>query len=208
VAAVSGEPNALEYPVSQLVVSRPGVSVISDSLASRARVIQIIMPTGYSNIWNPAVGILTSEKDDIAFLVLDRSISNAVLPIANLEEISQLKAAKSQITHLGYGLQNANFLDGNPHSLRLTADVLGASRYGVNHQALEVNTLSTLDTATEALCPGDSGGPWIATIDGVEKLVAISTGGDGCLDKPSGETGILGTAISPYLDLLTKIAKR
>ncbi|MEY4026257.1 MAG: Trypsin, partial [Actinomycetota bacterium] len=70
------------------------------------------------------------------------------------------------------------------------------------------NTLSTHDTATESLCPGDSGGPWFATIDGVEKLVAISTGGDGCLDTPSGASGILGTAISPYLDLLAKIAKR
>ena len=208
VAAENGKANALEFAPAQLAVSKPGVSLNTDVIATRARVLQVIMPTGYTNTWNPAVGDMSSQQDDIAFIVLDRAISNLSFPIANIDEIAQLKALQKPITHLGYGLQSANMLDGSPHSLRLLANTKGASRYGIYNHASEVNTLSTHDTATESLCPGDSGGPWFATIDGIEKLVAISTGGDGCLDTPSGSSGILGTAISPYLDLLAKIAKR
>lgn len=208
VAAENGKANALEFAPAQLSVSKPGVSLNTDVIANRARVVQVIMPAGYTNRWNPAAGDMSAQQDDIAFIILDRAISNLSFPIANIDEIAQLKATQKPITHFGYGLQSAHALDGNPHSLRLVANTTGASRYGVNHHASEVNTLSTHDTATESLCAGDSGGPWYATIDGVEKLVAISTGGDGCLDTPSGASGILGTAISPYLDLLAKIAKR
>jgi len=208
VAAESGIANTLEFLPTELAISRPGVSIYTDVLSSRARVIQIIMPSGYTNSWNPSIGDMTSQRDDIAFIILDRPISNQSFPIASIDEIAQLKASQKPITHLGYGLQSAQTLDGSPHLLRLAANITGASRYGVNHQASEVNTLSTRDTPTESLCAGDSGGPWYATIKGVEKLVAISSGGGGCLDTPSGASGILGTAISPYLDLLTKIAKR
>ena len=208
VAAINGKANALEFTPAQLAVSRPGVSIYTDALSTRTRVVQVIMPTGYINSWEPSIGDMTSQRDDIAFIILDRAISNLSFPIANIDEIAQLKAKQKPITHLGYGLQSATTLDGSPHLLRLVANTTGASRYGVNHHASEVNTLSTHDTATESLCAGDSGGPWYATIDGVEKLVAISTGGDGCLDTPSGTSGILGTAISPYLELLAKIAKR
>lgn len=208
VAAENGVANALQFPPSELSISRPGVSIYTDVLANRARVIQVIMPTGYVNSWNPAAGDMSSQRDDIAFIILDRPISSQSYPIATIREIAQLKAAQKPITHLGYGLQNADTLDGNPHVLRLVANRTGASRYGVNHQASEVNTLSTRDTATESLCAGDSGGPWYATINGVEKLVAISSGGGGCLDTPPGESGILGTAISPYLNLLKGLAKQ
>ena len=208
VAAANGVANALEFSPAELAVSRPGVSIYTDVLATRARVVQVIMPNGYTNTWNPAIGDMASQRDDIAFIILDRAISNQSFPIANIDEIAQLKVAQKPITHLGYGLQSADALDGSPHVLRLVANSTGASRYGVNHQASEVNTLSTRDTATESLCAGDSGGPWFATIDGVEKLVAISSGGGGCLNTPSGASGVLGTAISPYLNLLTKIAKQ
>ena len=208
VAAANGAANALEFLPTELAVSRPGVSIYTDVLATRARVVQVIMPIGYTNSWNPDVGDMTSQRDDIAFIILDRPISNQSFPIANIDEIAQLKASQKPITHLGYGLQSADTLDGSPHVLRLAANSTGASRYGVNHQASEVNTLSTRDTPTESLCAGDSGGPWYATINGVEKLVAVSSGGGGCLDTPSGASGILGTAISPYLELLAKIAKR
>ena len=208
VAAANGAANALQFSPAELVVSRPGVSIYTDVLATRARVVQVIMPSGYTNTWNPSIGDMASQRDDIAFIILDRAISSQSFPIANIDEIAQLKAAQKPITHLGYGLQSADTIDGSPHLLRLTANITGASRYGVNHRASEVNTLSTRDTATESLCAGDSGGPWYATINGVEKLVAISSGGGGCLDTPSGASGILGTAISPYLDLLAKIAKR
>ena len=208
VAAENGVSNALQFTPNELAISRPGVSVYTDVLSTRARVVQVILPLGYTNSWNPAIGDMTSQRDDIAFIILDRAISNQSFPIANIDEIAQLKVAQKPITHLGYGLQSADTLDGNPHVLRLVANSTGASRYGINHQASEVNTLSTRDTATESLCAGDSGGPWFATINGVEKLVAISSGGGGCLITPSGASGILGTAISPYLNLLPKIAKR
>ena len=208
VAAENGVTNALEFAPAELAVSRPGVSIYTDVLATRARVVQVIMPSGYTNTWNPSIGDMASQRDDIAFIILDRAISNQSFPIANIDEIAQLKVTQKPITHLGYGLQSADALDGSPHVLRLAANSTGASRYGVNHQASEVNTLSTRDTATESLCAGDSGGPWFATINGVEKLVAVSSGGGGCLDTPSGASGILGTAISPYLELLAKIAKR
>ena len=208
IAAENGAANTLQFQPAQLAVSRPGVSIYSDEISTRARVTQVILPTGYINSWNPAIGDMNSQQDDIAFIILDREISSQSFPIASVKEIAQLKAAQKPITHLGYGLQSADTIDGSPHLLRLAANNTGASRYGVNHHASEVHTLSTRDTATESLCAGDSGGPWYATIGGVEKLVAVSSGGGGCLDAPSGTSGILGTAISPYLKLLAKIAKQ
>jgi secreted trypsin-like serine protease len=208
VAAENGVADALEFLPTELAVSRPGVSIYTDALGTRARVVQVIIPPGYTNSWNPAIGDMASQQNDIAFIILDREISSQSFPIASIKEIAQLKAAQKPITHLGYGLQSADTIDGSPYLLRLSANITGASRYGVNHQASEVNTLSTRDTAAESLCAGDSGGPWFATIKGVEKLVAISSGGGGCLDTPSGASGILGTAISPYLKLLAKIAKQ
>jgi secreted trypsin-like serine protease len=204
VAAENGEPNALQFLPTELAVSRPGVSIYTDALGTRARVVQVIIPPGYTNSWNPAIGDMASQQNDIAFIILDRKISSQSFPIASIKEITQLKATQKSITHLGYGLQGADTIDGSPHLLRLAANITGASRYGEDHHASEVNTLSTRDTAAESLCAGDSGGPWFATINGVEKLVAISSGGGGCLDTPSGVSGILGTAISPYLHLLAK----
>ena len=99
VAAENGAANALEFTPSQLAISKPGVSINTDVIATRARVVQVIMPTGYSNSWNPANGDMSSEKDDIAFIILDRAISTLSFPIANIEEIAQLKASRQPITH-------------------------------------------------------------------------------------------------------------
>ena len=95
VAAENGKANALEFAPAQLAVSKPGVSLNTDVIANRARVVQVIMPAGYTNRWNPAAGDMSAQQDDIAFIILDRAISNLSFPIANIDEIAQLKVAQA-----------------------------------------------------------------------------------------------------------------
>lgn len=189
------------YVPSNLWVSQPGVDLNIDDTSKRVKVVQVILTNGYANIWIPESNNFLVEKDDIAFFFLAAPlVENYSIEIASEEEIRSIKNNQLIFTHFGYGRQqDLNITDGKPYTIQLKSFSSGASRWA-SPTASEEKTVSSQDFETKALCPGDSGGPWYANIGGVQKIVAVLHGSNGCRNEKVG--GTLGTAIAPYLSLL------
>lgn len=200
VTAKNNPDGPLAYPASNYWVSGPGEDLGARNFESRIRVSEIFRTPGYVNIWKPESGDVRTQKDDIAFLVLENP-SKIIFQrqVATVDEVVELKRTSGLITHIGYGMQTASQLDGKPYRTSLFAHYLGSARYS-NNPALETHTLTTNETGARALCPGDSGSPWYSTIGNVEKLVAVTVGGSGC--GGSGVNGALGTVVGQYTGLL------
>jgi hypothetical protein len=188
------------YTPSNLWVAQPGVDLNLDDVNKRVKVVQVVLTSGYSNVQIMESKIHTNQKDDIAFFFLSGPlIENQTVPIATEQDIQQIKSQQLTFTHLGYGLQDKNLMDGKPYTMQLKSFSKGASRF-TNSPASEQKTVSSQDLDNKTICPGDSGGPWYAEIGGVQKIVAVTYGSRGCKDDPT--SGTLGTAIAPYLTLL------
>jgi len=183
-------------------VSFPGSDQHLDDKEKRIRVTKVLLTNGYSNIWKPNEGNILTQKDDIAFYILEKPmLEKYKVEIANKSDIEIIKQNRLLITHIGYGFQGINTHDGKPYLINLRSFVNASKRY-YNNPALEENTVASEETGDKALCPGDSGSPWYSTIDGVEKLVAVTIGGSGCGGQGSGYNGTFGTAVYPYLYLI------
>jgi len=191
-----------EYYPQDLWVAIPGSDLHRDFKDTRVKVSKVLLTNGYDNTWNPEKGNVITQKDDIAFLLLEKPlVADYVIEIATESEISLIKKNRLLITHIGYGLQKMNENDGKPYLVNLKAYTNGSSRFAP-HPALEASTVGSEETGDKALCGGDSGSPWYATIDGVEKLVAVTVGASGCRGPDSGRNGTFGTVIHPYLYLI------
>ena len=190
-----------EYSPSDLWVAPPGVDLNVLDRNLNVQVLRVIISPGYNNTWDPDRSISISEKDDIAFLFLASPlVSSYTIPIAAASDVENIKKKRSMITHLGYGNEDVNSADGKPYSVSLRAYATSASRYKTI--ALENRTIATQEIGTAALCPGDSGGPWYTTINGVEKIVAITVSASGCRGAGSGSGGTMGTLIYPYMPMI------
>ena len=197
-----------EYYPQDLWVALPGSDLNLDYKDTRVKVIKVLLTNGYDNTWNPEKGIAITQKDDIAFLILEKPlVTKYSIQIATESDITLIKNNRLLITHIGYGMQKMNENDSKPYLVKLNSYTNGSSRYA-NNPALEVNTVTSEETGDKALCGGDSGSPWYATIDGVEKLVAVTVGASGCQGLNSGRNGTLGTVIHPYLYLITSNLER
>ena len=185
-----------------LWIAKPGADLNTDNPSTRVKVFQVVLTAGYDNTWDPTNGRISTQKDDIAFLFLkEELVKGYKIDIATIEEVNQIKSLRGKIHHFGYGMQNNYTQDGRPYSTKLDALLTGVSG---NHPAKESHTIRSQEIGTQALCPGDSGGPWYANVGGVEKLIAVTVGASGCRGEGSGLGGTLGTVIAPYLVLLDK----
>lgn len=190
------------YEPKDLWVSTPGEDLNVGVTSSRVQVLRVLLTKGYNNSWEPEKGNVITQKDDIAFFFLEKPlVTSYAIEIAKKLDVDEIKRKNASITHLGYGLIDQDKADGRPYMTILQSYSVGASRYG-NHPALEENTVTSQEIGTKALCGGDSGSPWYATINGVEKLVAVTVGASGCRGVGSGTNGTLGTVIYPYLYLV------
>jgi secreted trypsin-like serine protease len=197
-----------EYFPADLWVALPGSDLYLDFKDTRVKVSKVLLTNGYDNTWNPEKGNVITQKDDIAFLLLEKPlVAKYTIEIATESDVTQIKKNQLFITHIGYGLQKMNQSDGKPYLVNLKAYTIGSSRFAP-HPALEANTIGSMETGDKALCGGDSGSPWYATIDGVEKLVAVTVGASGCRGPDSGRNGAFGTVIYPYLHLITSHLER
>ena len=179
-------------------IAAPGADLTKDNQANRARVLQVAVNIGFNE---------KSAADDIAFYFLDRPIMNTTfLPIANSSEFAKIKSAQQDVTHIGYGyILPGNVEDYRPHKITLKAISISSSLFNI-YSPSEDQSISTEEVQGQALCKHDSGGPFIATINGSEKLLAINLLADGCDRYGAGipVKGTLGLAIFPYLDLLER----
>jgi secreted trypsin-like serine protease len=183
-------------------ISLPGSNLNLDQKSKRVKVLRVLLTNGYDNTLDPKSGNILTQKDDIAFYLLEKPIVDKYsIEIATKDEIKLIKQNRLLITHIGYGLQDENILNGKPYLVKLNSFTNGSERYSYN-PALESNTLASEETGYQALCGGDSGSPWYATINGIEKIVAITVGGSGCTGPNSGSNGTFGTAIYPYMYLV------
>jgi hypothetical protein len=65
----------------------PGVDVTSDDLTTRVKVMKIVVVPGYDNIWKPELNDTRTQKDDIAFLFLEKPlIANYQIDVATQYE--------------------------------------------------------------------------------------------------------------------------
>lgn len=186
------------YKPTGLSVSQPGVDLTKDSIAQRPRVNLVVLTPGYSD---------KSFADDLAFYFLDSPLTGVLdIPIGNLEDLKVVKEKAYPVTHVGYGyILPGNIEDFKPHKIILPASPYGAIRLGYFAPSEGVS-ISTDEVKGQALCKHDSGGPFLATVSGREKLIAINLAADGCDRNGAGSEvkGTLGLSVFPYLDLLER----
>lgn len=203
VARPNTSDGSLTVPTSNFKLLNPGVDF--NSSTNSISVDKVVFTAGYANYWRPDSGDTRTQKDDIAFLFLSKPISPALtnykIEIANELDVSLIKQSGKIIKHYGYGYQQKGLISGKPHFTELVANQLGSARYP-SSAAENSKTISTNETGFKAICPGDSGSPWYAEIDGKLKLVANTVGGSGCGNGSA--NGTIGTLVYPYLDLMNK----
>lgn len=203
VARPNTSDGSLTVPTSNFKLLVPGgdFNVSGNSIS----VEKVVFTPGYANFWRPESGDTRTQKDDIAFLFLSKPISaelaNYKIEIASEQEVTEIKQSGKLIKHFGYGYQQKGLISGKPYSIELITNQLGSGRYPTS-AAENSRTISTNETGSKAICPGDSGSPWYAEIDGKLKLVANTVGGSGCGGGSS--NGTIGTLVYPYLDLMNK----
>lgn len=185
---------------NQIHVAIPGADIRNDDISTRVKVKKIVRPSGYINVWKPEIGDTRTQVDDIAFLFLEKPLVLGVrMEVADSLDVQSIKTGRLPILHFGYGFQSSSGHDGKPYTAILNANPQGSGRYGDKY-GTESRTISSDETGAKALCPGDSGSPWYAIVEGVKKIVATTVGASGCFG--TGVNGTLGTLIFPYLSLL------
>jgi len=192
------------YTPEDLWVAQPGADINVDDINSRVQVLRAILTAGFDNTFDGYALNFITQKDDITFLFLEKPLANITdVPIADASEVSLIKSQQLMFTHIGYGFIDEFHADGKPYSTQLRSYTDGASRHLGAAFLKEENTVSSQEIGTQALCVGDSGSPWYATVNGKEKIVAITVTASGCHGSGSGIGGTLGTVIHPYLHLVS-----
>jgi MYXO-CTERM domain-containing protein len=103
--------------------------------------------------------------NDIGVLVLESNAPIEPIPM-NLQNLGQLGLVGTSVRAVGYGITNPNLNDnGTRLQGTLSLDSMDAT-----------NTFSSPDPGT--ICPGDSGGALLATVDGTEHLIGVASRGD------------------------------
>jgi hypothetical protein len=186
------------YRPTGLSVAQAGVDLTRDNISLRPHVLQVAVTPGFND---------KSFSDDVAFYFLDAPLTEAIdLPIANLDELKYVKDQGLLVTHLGYGyILGGNVEDYKAHKIVLKAAQISSMRFGYLTPS-EESTISSDESQGMALCKHDSGGPFLATIGGAEKLFAVNLSADGCDRYGVGVAvkGTYGLSVFPYLSLLER----
>ena len=194
----------LRFKLRDIYVTLPGINASKDDIESRVKVLKIIVKPGYINIWKPEIQDASTQRDDIAFLFLEKAlVRNYSIKVASKEEVAKFVENEEVVEHYGYGLQKIDYSDGSPYKLNLKSIRGYPTTYDVN-PLTQNNSTTTLRTNADgkALCPGDSGGPWYGEFDGEKKIIAVTVAAGGCRGEPPYYGYSLGTLIYPYLDLM------
>lgn len=195
-AAEASSGGKLRFNTEQLWVTQPGAEMLLDDIDTRVKVVKVVLVPGYENYWDPANRDRRTQKDDIAFIFIEKPLKTGyAIPVANAFEIAQLKSSRAFITHYGYGLQEEGKIDQRPYKLNLQV-IPNSDSY------LDSNKTIFTQEDGRALCPGDSGGPWYADFNGVTKIVAVTVAAGGCRGNLNPRGWTLGTLIHPYLELM------
>ena len=201
-----GQYPELRFKTSEIYVTQPGINVTSDDFDTRVKVLKVVIKPGYINIWRPESGDQSTQRDDIAFLFLERAlVKDYSIKVATKDEVASFVANEKVIEHYGYGLQKLDSLDGKPYSIQLKS-IIGYPTLQDQNPPNRFNTATAIFTKEDgrALCPGDSGGPWYGEFNGEKKIIAVTVAAGGCRAEPPYNGSTLGTLIYPYLEMMEK----
>ena len=180
--------------------AQPGSDIRSDDTSTRVRAQDWIWLQGYSN------SSQNVNRDDLAVVILETPLVDTVsLRVATSAEVAQLQSARATVTHLGYGrLTLATENDGKPRSLNLP--LLPA----VRSLSFSLGSFfQTQGSTTANICPGDSGGPVLGTVNGQTVLLGTQSGGDTiCGDARATEHTTVGFIAAYYSNLLREAQNR
>jgi hypothetical protein len=185
-------------------VSKPGADFKKDDISTRVQSAYVVITDDYTNSYEPKSNDYATTIHDIAFIFLKEPIVISSYPtVASEADVIRLKAERALITHYGYGLSDEGVQTGKPKKVDLRIRPRQYS-YEVINVVPENFSIITNETGVGALCPGDSGGPWYAQLDGKLLIVANLVGASGCRGSGSGTGGTFGTLVHQYESLLSK----
>ena len=164
VVAHNGRRGEWRWPLNQWFVAQPGINWrTQQAIDTRVRVMRIWVPEMYFNRYNPSLGEVETQIDDIAFLFLEKPLNGR--PISSFASSTQIDAFRNgngTALHLGYGClgipEGSTQLepnDGKPYR----ADNINGTRRGLAHITVIERHLSVDYPNGKSLCPGDSGSP-------------------------------------------------
>ena len=183
-------------------VSQPGADFKKDDISTRVQSAYVVITDDYTNSYDPKSNDYATTIHDIAFIFLKEPIKISSYPtVASEADVIRLKAERAFITHYGYGLSDTGVQTGKPKKIDLKIRPRQHS-YEVINVVPENYSIITNETGVGALCPGDSGGPWYAQLDGKLLIVANLVGASGC--RGPGTGGTFGTLVHQYESLLSK----
>ena len=199
---VGKHPGALSKEHWEYWVSQPGVDTTKDDIGTRVQSLYVVITKNYANSYDPNSGDYLTTVDDIGFIFLSKPIKLKTYPqIASEAEVLLLKTQRATITHYGYGLSDKGVQTGSPKKVALKIRPRERS-YELNNIVRENHSIITDETGIDALCGGDSGGPWYAELSGRLLIVANTVGASGCGGPGSGTGGTFGTLVHQYETLL------
>jgi V8-like Glu-specific endopeptidase len=177
-----------------LFIAPPGVDVSTDNRAQRARALSWWWPSSFTNPSSDS----RVRAGDIAVVVIDRRLGGGI-SIASAEVAAELQRTQAMVTHLGYGTLGLNVRnDGSPRQLAQRLRTASSPR-----DFERGSFFQTQGTPSANICPGDSGGPVIATVGGQRVLLGVQAGGDTiCAEGYSGGDNTVGFIASFYSSLL------
>lgn len=183
-------------------VAQPGVDVSSDDVDTRVQSAYAVIVNDYTFNSNNEGG--RAQINDIGFIFLKDPIKISKYPrIATAAEVNLLKSQRAYITHYGYGLWDKDFDTGKPKKVKMKIRPRDRDRSSeANHPVPDERSIITDETGVDALCLGDSGGPWFAELEGEFLIVANTVAASGCLGPGSGTGGAWGTLVHPFETLL------
>lgn len=181
-------------PASAITVYA-GVTDVAARLPSSAQVV------GVSSVRIHPAYASASQGDDVAVLTLSRALrftsSVRAIPLA---PVGATPAPGTVLGISGYGKQRDN---ANPDGKLYAAQVAALSDAAC-HRNLHPNaSASTLcaQSATQAACSGDSGGP-LYTLGSSPQLVGVTSYGPqgGCLNGPTGFADVTAPEVRAFID--------
>ena len=164
VVAHNGRHGEWRWPLNQWFVAQPGINWKDpQAINTRVRVLRIWVPEKYFNRYNPSLGEVETQIDDIAFLFLEKPLNGRpVSEFASSTQVDAFRDGNGTALHLGYGClgipegsTQIDQNDGKPYR----ADNIKGTRRGLAHITAVDRHLQVEYPIGKSLCPGDSGSP-------------------------------------------------
>ncbi len=204
-----GRAGEYSTPLGNLYVSQAGADLSSaESKKSIVKVLKIWTSPTYFARWEPEKGLMETQVDDIAFLFLEKELDGPhVDRAASKEELTQYRSGSFSGYHIGYGClgKKDNQIISNK-GLPYRAGGMTASNRVSSHIPDLDRYLNTNSLPGQSICPGDSGSPLLADINGETVYIATIFAGGGWDRLLNGQPNIRGdataTVLWPYIPFL------